>query len=103
MNYIGGEEKYGMKTKTRFLSGTLKVFWFIILLTINFPIVLGLNLNEIEQNPFGQDAGNEWVELYSSEEINLEGYYLQADDKIYNLSGSFSGFLVVVFDGQFLD
>lgn len=87
----------------QFLSGILKAFWLIMIIITNSYFVFGLNINEMEQNPAGQDSGNEWVELYSETEINLEGYYLQADDKIYNLSASFSGFLVVVFEGQFLD
>jgi hypothetical protein len=65
--------------------------------------VFALEINEVEQNPNGTDAGNEWVELYSENSVDLEGYYLQADDNIFNLSGSFSGYFVVVFDKQFLD
>ena len=41
--------------------------------------------------------------MYSENNIDLNGYYLQADDNIYNLNGSFSGFFIVYFDSQFLD
>ena len=103
MRYTGGEEKRGMTIGMQFLSGIQMVFWLIMTLIANSSFVLGLNINEVEQNPAGTDTGFEWVELYSETNINLEGYYLQADNKIYNLSGGFSGFLVVVFDTQFLD
>lgn len=65
--------------------------------------VSAVRINEFEANPSGSDSGNEWVELYSEAEINLEGYFLQADDKKLNLSGSFSGYLVISFESQFID
>ena len=35
-------------------------------------------INEIEQNPYGTDAGNEWVELYNptTSDVNLDGWKL---------------------------
>lgn len=74
-----------------------------IMIVMGIELVGALSINEVEQNPAGQDTGNEWIELYSSEEFNLDGFYLQADDNVWNLSGSFSGYLVVQFDRQFLD
>lgn len=65
--------------------------------------VSAVRINEFEADPSGSDSGNEWVELYSEAEINLEGYFLQADDKKLNLSGSFSGYLVISFESQFID
>ena len=66
-------------------------------------VVSAIRINEFEANPSGSDSGNEWVELYSENEINLEDYYLQADDNKLNLSGSFSGYLVIFFESQFID
>ncbi len=55
-----------------------------------------LQISEVEQNPDGDDTGNEWVELYSETTINLDGYYLtNKANKHYNLSGEFSGYLTV--------
>ena len=60
-------------------------------------------INEVELNPGGKDAGNEWVELYSETEINLEGYYFEIDNKTYNLSGIFSGYFIYNRSSQWLD
>jgi parallel beta-helix repeat protein len=37
-------------------------------------------INEVEQNPHGKDAGNEWVELYNptSNEVNISGWFLSS-------------------------
>lgn len=61
-------------------------------------------INEVELNPEGDDQGFEWVELYSEEEFDLEGYYLENNDgDIYKLSGVFSDYFVVQFESQWLD
>jgi len=67
--------------------------------------VSALEISEIESNPAGSDSGNEWVELFSDEEVSLEGYYLENKDgtEVQNLSGNFSGYFVVDLDGQWLD
>ena len=66
--------------------------------------VSAIRINEFEANPSGSDSGNEWVELYSEEEINLESYSLEnADGDIYELSGSFSDYFIIHFDSQWLD
>jgi hypothetical protein len=65
--------------------------------------VSAIRINEFEANPSGSDSGNEWVELYSEEEIDLEGYYLQADNETLELNGVFSGYLVISFESQFID
>ena len=67
------------------------------------PIASGLRINEVELNPPLDDSGNEWVELYSESEINLEGYYFYIDEKKYNLTGIFSGYFSHAFPGQWLD
>lgn len=66
--------------------------------------VYAIEINEFESNPEGSDSGNEWVELYSEEEFELDGFYLENNDEgVYNLSGSFSGYLVIEFGSQWLD
>ena len=77
------------------------VFLLIIILTDN---VSSLRINELESNPEGEDSGNEWVELYSEEEVSLDGYILDHDGRgaQINLSGTFSGFFVFTFQNQWL-
>ncbi len=77
------------------------VFLLIIILTNN---VSSLRINELESNPEGEDSGNEWVELYSEEEVSLDGYILDHEGRgaQINLSGTFSGFFVFTFQNQWL-
>ena len=64
----------------------------------------GIEITEIELNPDGTDSENEWIELYSKEDFNLENYYFEnADEDTYELNGSFSGYFVIELDKQFLD
>ncbi len=66
--------------------------------------VFALRINEFESNPAGKDAGFEWIELYSENLVDLEGYFLQnGDGGTYNLSGTFSGYLTIIFPGAWLD
>jgi len=61
-------------------------------------------INEFEQNPAGRDHGNEWVELYSGEEVNLSGWKLvNADDDTFLLNETINGYLVITFPSQWLD
>jgi len=77
------------------------ICFLVIVLT---SLISGIRINEIEMNPPGTDAGNEWVELYNQEEINLEGYKLiNNDGGEITLSGNFSGYYVYVFTKQWLD
>jgi len=63
-----------------------------------------ITINEIESNPAGTDVGNEWVEFYSNEEVNLEGYkIINNDGDEIILNGSFSGYYVYTFEKQWLD
>src|SRR3989344_3390746 len=84
ISYIGEGKTSGMMTMTRFSFVMLLAFLFIMILTGE---VSAIRLNEIEANPEGTDSGNEWVELYSQDSVNLEGYFLEnGDGGIYNLS-----------------
>ncbi len=66
--------------------------------------VHALNINELESNPLGKDSGNEWVEIYSDIEMSLDGYFLQnGDGGIFNLSGDINGYLIISFQGLWLD
>lgn len=66
--------------------------------------VLGVRINEVELNPAGKDGGNEWVELYSEQEIDLAGWELVNDDNdVFELNQGFQGYLVIDFETQWLD
>ena len=76
----------------------------LVVFIINLSSVLAIRINEVELNPAGDDSGNEWVELYSAEEIDLQGWRLiNGDDGVFDLDGSFKGFYIVEFPSQWLD
>ncbi|MDO8564161.1 MAG: hypothetical protein Q7R87_04080 [Nanoarchaeota archaeon] len=67
-------------------------------------ITSSISINEIELNPADSDAGNEWIELYSENLSNLDGFYLENEDgDIFNLNGTIEGYLVINFQKQWLD
>lgn len=72
-----------------------------MILTVN---VSALRINEIEANPDGEDSGFEWVELYSENSVNLEGYTLDHEGRgaQINLSGNFQGFFIISLQTQWL-
>lgn len=63
-----------------------------------------LRINELESNPEGEDAGFEWIELYSENTVSLEGYILDHEGRgsPLNLSGSFQGYIVINLQSQWL-
>jgi len=66
--------------------------------------VSAIRINEVETNPAGTDAGNEWIELYNNDEILLDGYeIINGDGKNISLNGSFEGYFVYTFAKQWLD
>lgn len=80
------------------------LFIGIIFSLLILPSISAIIITEIEMNPAGTDAGNEWIELYSENEINLEGYkIINNDGKKINLSGSFLGYYAYVSSKQWLD
>lgn len=85
----------------RFLLGTLMVFLLTIILTDK---VSAIRINELEANPEGEDPGFEWIELYSEENINLEGYFLdhEGTGAPINLTSRFSGFFVINLEKRWL-
>ena len=76
----------------------------IFLFAIN--ICSAIKISEIELNPAGTDKGNEWIELFSDEKINLGEYKLVNNDGkeiLLNSIGDFSGYYVYQLDIQWLD
>lgn len=83
----------------------LAIWFFIIVTVISLSLsgAYALEISEVEPNPAGDDKGNEWVELYSHDEVNLEGYFfMNSKGKHYNLTGSFSGYTVIVINSSFI-
>ena len=81
-----------------------KIAFLITLIIILISGVSAIRINEVEMNPAGKDYGNEWIELYSKEEVNLEGYKLVNNDGgELNLEGNFSGYFIYIFSRQWLD
>jgi len=81
-----------------------KILFVTLILIILLANISAIRINEIESNPSGQDSGNEWIELYSKDEIDLIDYKLVNNDgdELW-LSGSFSRYYIYTFDKQWLD
>ncbi len=78
--------------------------FILIVFSLMISNVSSLRINEVELNPAGSDTGNEWIELYSLEEIDLEGYkFVNGDGGEVVLSGEFDGYFIYVFEKQWLD
>lgn len=78
------------------------VFMFIIAIIYCYP-VNSIRINEIELNPAGEDRGNEWLELYSEQETNLDGWkIMNIKYKNISLNESFSGFKIIYTPYAFL-
>ncbi len=79
------------------------ILGFIILISIN-SILAEVRINEVELNPAGSDSGHEWVELYSDNLVDLNGWKLvNHDNKNKMLDGDFQGYLVINLESQWLD
>lgn len=66
--------------------------------------VSAIKITEVEANPAGTDTGKEWVEIYSDEEINLDGWKLVNNDgNEFELNGSFEGYFIIELKTQWLD
>ena len=80
----------------------LLVLIILNLISINF--ISAIRINEIETNPPGSDSGNEWVELYSENQINLSGWKIMNNDNgSLELNQTINGYLVINLSGQWLD
>jgi len=74
---------------------------FIFLVPI---ISANIIISEVELNPPGSDAGNEWIELYSKEEINLTNWSIvNNDNQTIFLNQTFQEFLIISLEKQWLD
>ncbi|MBT4376424.1 hypothetical protein HOD29_03550 [archaeon] len=76
----------------------------ILLFILLLPIISAIQITEVESNPLGQDSGNEWIEFYSEEEINLSGFKIINNDAgEIKLNQTFTGYFIYKFQNQWLD
>lgn len=77
---------------------------FLIVFILFLSDISAIFISEIEINPLGVDSGNEWIEFYSEEEINLENYTLKNNDGDFIfLNFRFKGYFVFSLEKQWLD
>jgi len=80
------------------------IMGFILVFFLNFINGVEIRINEVELNPLGSDSGNEWIELYSNEEINLTGWKIvNNDEDIKDLNQSFQNYLIINLERLWLD
>jgi len=84
-------------------KGLIIVLGFLFVLIFINNIYAEVRINEVELNPKGPDSGEEWIELYSDEEVNLSGWAINNDGQNISLNQSFQGCLVIEFEKQWLD
>jgi hypothetical protein len=76
----------------------------ILFILVFSSLVCAIRINEVESNPEGSDAKNEWIELYSESEVNLEGWKIEnSEQQSKELEGIFQGYFIINFSSQWLD
>jgi hypothetical protein len=82
----------------------------ILLITIQLtlaqipPLQAQITINEIELNPEGKDASYEWIELFTTEPLDLTNYILKNNDnQTIKLNQSITDYLIITFNKQWLD
>jgi len=82
----------------------LRLLLSLALIIFLLSSISAIRINEVEMNPAGTDAGNEWIELYNDGDISLEGYMIvNGDGKNISLNNTFNGYFVYTFAKQWLD
>lgn len=82
----------------------MKLLVLLLLSFVFISSVSAIKITEVELNPEGTDAGYEWVEFYSEDELNFNEYkILNNDGDELILNGTFSGYYVYIFSKQWLD
>lgn len=76
----------------------------LILSILLLPLSSALQITEIELNPLGTDAGQEWIEFYSEVSLNLSEYkIINNDQQELSLFGNDSGYFLLILNAQWLD
>ena len=56
-----------------------------------------ITINEVELNPVGGDSGNEWIELYSPDFINITNFVISSSNgRNMSFNASFSGYYILI-------
>ena len=86
------------------LGKLLKIFFALFAFFTLISIVYSIQINEVESNPAGNDAGQEWIEFYSKQEVNLSEYKITNNDgQEMQTNAAFSGYYVLNLEKQWLD
>lgn len=65
-------------------------------LILSLSYVSAVRINEVELNPDGGDSGNEWIELYSEQEINITDWIiLSTNGRNMTFNASFSDYWII--------
>ena len=92
-----------MKKNWIILLGMIISIIFIQITSISI-VSAEVRINEFESNPLGSDSGNEWIELYSENQINLSGWKIMNNDNgSLELNQTINGYLIINLQGQWLD
>jgi hypothetical protein len=78
--------------------------WTLLFLLMNLQLASAtIMISEVEANPPGSDSGGEWIELYSENNISIQGWKLaRSDNKTQNLSGQINGYYVINISTQWI-
>ncbi|MFZ5955816.1 MAG: hypothetical protein ACOYT4_05305 [Nanoarchaeota archaeon] len=76
----------------------------LLLILICLTNANAIRINEVELNPKGIDTKNEWIELFSDSEINMENWKISnSDGESIELNQTFSDYLTITIEKQWLD
>jgi hypothetical protein len=68
----------------------------ILMIILCLSIASAVRINEVELNPTGTDNGNEWIELYSQQNAEINNWtIMNVKGKNFTLEGTFSGYLTL--------
>ncbi len=77
----------------------MKMLINLLFICLLVPLSSAADITEIMYDTPGSDTGREWIEIYSSEEINLSEYKLFEEEVNHriacNCSGLFSGYAII--------
>jgi len=83
-----------MKISVRF--NILFIILLILVIFLDVYCVSAVRINEVELNPQGTDSGNEWIELYSEQEINMTDWIiLSSNGRNMTFNASFLNFFII--------
>jgi len=82
----------------------LAIAFICTLFCLNLVFLVGfvyaeIRINEVELNPEGTDSGNEWIELYSSNNVEMTNWEIKNKDlESYLFNASFLGYYKLIIE-----